>query len=363
MDQLTLSHLLQESNIDAMLVTNPVNIFYLTGFKGVSPTEREALLVLKKPKSILITSKLYQAEANRLSSGSLEVKIAAERNEYENLIKDSMQTGLPAKTLAKVSFESHDLTYAEYKKFKRFTKGEKFIPTKNLIEDLRSQKSQEEIAHIGKAQQISQKAFWQIVKTIKIGQTEEEVAENLVKIMKVYGSYSPAFEPIIASGPNSALPHYKTAKRKIKKGDSLLLDFGAKYKNYCGDFSRTIFIGKANDIQKNIYNHVFTAQQKAIAKIGADKPAKQIYNTANNYFKKLKLDAHFIHSLGHGIGLDVHEKPSISKKSKDKLTDGMVFSIEPGLYFSWGGVRIEDLVAMKLGKPKILGTVATFIEL
>jgi len=355
--QADIARTLESNKVDSLLITNPTNIFYLTGFKGVSPTEREALLILRKPKNILVTAKLYQAEAKKIASPNLEVKIAAERNEYETFIRESF------KGVKRLGFESHDLKYLEFQKFKKYAKASKFIPTKNIIENLRITKSQAEIQHITKAQLITQTAFEQIIKIIKVDQTEQEISNKLIQIMKSYEAQGPSFNPIVASGPHSALPHHVTGNRKIKKGDSLLLDFGAKYKNYCADFSRTIFIGPPNTTQQKIYDLVFKSQQTAIKKLTAGVGAKSIHNQALNVFKQEKLENRFIHSLGHGIGLEVHEKPSLSAKSKDKLTPGMVFSIEPGLYFPWGGVRIEDLAVMGTKDAKIIGKSSSFVEI
>ncbi len=364
---------LMDKQFDALIVTSPINIFYLTGFSGLSPTEREAILVVKKNKSTLITARLYQQEAQKLASSTLEIKIANERNEYESFIKESLQIGLPAeafltsKALAsdvvKVGFEASNLTFAEYKNYKKYALPNKFAPTKDLIENLRMNKSKEELQNIQKAQIISQNAFEILIKTIKIGQTEIEISDKLTIIIKSLGANSLAFESIIASGPNSALPHHKIGNRKIKKGEVLLLDFGAKYQDYCADLSRTVFIGRAKDNQRKIYDLVLLAQQKAIAKIKNKIKAKSIHLAVENIFEKENLKDHFIHSLGHGIGLEVHEKPSLSKKSKDILKNNMIFSVEPGLYFPWGGVRIEDLVIIKNGIPQIIGKNSSFIEL
>lgn len=349
---------LAEKNLDAAIVTNPTNIFYLTGFKGLSPQEREAILIVSKSKpSTLITAKLYQNEALKLASANLQVKITAERKEVQDALKNTLSA------FKKIGFEEQDLKFAEYIKYRKILKGKKLIPTKNLIEELREIKTLEELANITKAQTLTQKVFDEILKTIKAGQTELEISETLKSISRKFTPLGQAFEPIIASGPNSALPHYQTGSRKIKNGDALLFDFGLKYKNYCADFSRTIFIGNANDEQKNIYSLVAIAQKTAIAKIKTNIKAKDIFNESHNLFKKNGLENQFIHSLGHGIGLEIHEKPSLYKTSKDVLKPGMVFSVEPGLYLPWGGVRIEDLVTIKNGKGKIIGKPARFIEL
>src|SRR3990167_7015774 len=386
-----LNKILIEKGLDALIVTSPTNIFYLTGFRGVSPLEREAILLIATNESTLITTRLYQTEANRLKTKDLDVKIATERNEINKFLKALLKN---SKTIA---FEEHDLKFSEFRQFKRILNQtsqysssdpaprgsreasnlkfstssnnnplikHKLIPTRNLVEDLRLVKTADEIKNIQRAQLISQRAFDQIIKTVKIGQTEVQIADTLVKILKNLGAQGQAFEPIIASGPNSAKPHHITSDRQLTINDVLLLDFGAKYKGYCADLSRTIFIGKARDEKRNIYDHVQTSQNMAIATIGAGLAAKKAHNCAVKHFKKHKLDPYFLHNLGHGTGLEVHEKPSISTKSKDILKEGMVFSVEPGLYFpAWGGVRIEDLVTIRNGNAQILGKSAQLIQI
>lgn len=387
--------ILKQNGLNGFIVTNPVNIFYLTGFHGLSPTERESILVFN-PKAHLITARLYQREALalKLKSPSLNIKIARERNEifkfFEDLLKKSKRVG----------FEEGNLTFLEHKNIRvilspernRRTKnlkidpsvallpqddrggGAKLVPFRDLVEKQRMIKAADEIAKIEKAQIITQIAFGQILPTLKIGQTEEEIADNLSSIIKHLGGQGLAFESIIASGPNSGLPHHFTGKRKTKAGEVLLFDFGAKFQDYCADLSRTIFIGKARDEHKNIFHHVLAAQKVAIDKINHGINAHDAHELANEVFRQNTLHDYFLHGLGHGIGLEVHEKPSLrptpSLTSKIKpqpeeiLLENMVFSVEPGLYFPWGGVRIEDLVAIKNGKAKVLGkSQAGLIEL
>lgn len=360
---------LKDKGLDALIVTNPVNIFYLTSFKGVSPEEREALAVISPQKTTLVTARLYQAEAKKsqknLQKLPYEVKIANERAQIDEFIKEAITSkNAASKKTLKIGFEEHNLTFWEFRQFKKLLKGVKLVPVKHLIEDTRTLKTDDEIAKIEKAQIISQLAFVKLIKTIKPGQTEAEIAQTLVKILKSLGSQSLAFDPIVASGKNSAKPHHVTGNRKLAKNDILLLDFGAKYQNYCADLTRTIFIGKVPDTQREIYRHVKTSQEKALKKIKSGIAAKNVHKSALSHFKKNNLNQFFIHSLGHGIGLQVHEKPSLSEKSKDKLKEGMVFSIEPGLYFqNWGGVRIEDLVVVSDTNVKLLGKPSQFIQI
>lgn len=353
---------LKDKGLDALIVTTPTNIYYLTGFRGVSPLEREALLVLTPKRSTLITARLYQTEAlkiqNTLQGVPLQSRIADERAQIYDFVKQAL------KNSKKVGFEEQNITFSEFKQFKKLLKGKKLLPTKHLIEDLRLIKSLDELKKIEKAQIISQRAFEQLVKTIRVGKTEEQIGETLEKIIKSLGGQGLAFDPIIASGPNSAKPHHVTGDRRLATGDILLLDFGAKFQNYCADLTRVVFLGKISDEKRNIYLHVEAAQKMAITKISDGIKAKLAHNHAASHFKKHRLDTYFIHSLGHGIGLEVHEKPSLSYKSKDILREGMVFSVEPGLYFpAWGGVRIEDLVTIRGGGAQILGKQSRLIEI
>lgn len=336
---------LKTNRMDGFIVTNPINIFYLLGFRGISQTERESYLIFN-PAPTLIAPRLYQQEALKLRSKNLNVKIARERTE----LLENIETLL--KKCKKVGFEKENLTYGE---FQKLSKNLKLIPTENLVENMRVIKTEDEIKKIEKAQIISQKAFDQILKTLKVGQTEEEIANTLQSIIKSLGGHGLAFETIIASGPNSGYPHHQSGKRKIQKGDVLLFDFGAKFQNYHADLSRTIFVGKAKDEQKNIFHHVKTAQQKAITQIKAGTKTKKAFDFSNSHFQNLKLEEYFLHGLGHGIGLEIHEPPYLRSSTEDELLENMVFSVEPGLYFPWGGVRIEDLVVIQNGKAKVLG--------
>src|SRR3989344_1173153 len=347
---------LKAKNLDGFIVTNPVNIFYLTNFRGISPTEREASLIVTTKMTTLICPKLYQVEALKLSSAKLKIKIADERNHMFDAVKQLL---LKAKA---VGFEETDLKFSEFRHFKKELKGKKLIAQKNLIEEMRAVKRDDEINKIERAQEVSQKAFLEIVKTIKAGQREAEIAEKLAKIIKNLGGEGLAFESIIASGKNAAVPHHVTGRKKIKTGEVLLFDFGAKYKDYCADLSRTVLIGKVTDDIKNIYDLVQQSQKEAIKKIAHGVKAHRIHDHTVNIFKKQNLHDYFLHGLGHGIGLEVHEAPHLRPRHKDKksedeiLKEGMVFSVEPGLYFpKWGGVRIEDLVTIKGGKTRVLG--------
>lgn len=368
-----LQKILKSQKLDGFIITNPVNIFYLTGFHGVMPQDREAILIVTRQGATLITAKLYQSEAMQVTSPHLKVKIATERNQILQAVQKLL------KNAHRIGFEENDLTYGEFQKFKKELAAAKLVPFKDLIENLRVVKTQDEITKIAKAQTISQKAFDQLVKTLKVGQTEEEIATKLAAIIKSLGGQGLAFESIIATGLNSGKPHHVTSDKQLTINDILLLDFGTKYQDYCADLSRTVFIGTASDRFKNIFGNVQRAQKLALEEITHGRLSSHPYQKVVNHFKKHKLAQYFLHGLGHGIGLEVHEKPHLRPPSlrpdsvqtrlgqgrqagfvvpgqdDEILTEGMVFSVEPGLYFPWGGIRIEDLVVIKNGRAKVLG--------
>ena len=222
---------LKAKNLDGFIVTNPVNIFYLTNFRGISPTEREAILIVTTKMTTLICPKLYQVEALKLSSAKLKIKIADERNHMFDAVKQLL---LKAKA---VGFEETDLKFSEFRHFKKELKGKKLIAQKNLIEEMRAVKRDDEINKIERAQEVSQKAFLEIVKTIKAGQREAEIAEKLAKIIKNLGGEGLAFESIIASGRNAAVPHHITASKKIKKRTKTLRRIFYSFPSFAGAFS------------------------------------------------------------------------------------------------------------------------------
>lgn len=344
------------SDLDALIITNPYNILYLTGFKGISDTEREAILIVRGHKGkvayVLITAVLYQSEASKLKAENLKVVFTSER---DTLLLAILKTLLGAQ---KIGYEEKNLRVSELNNFKALLPGKDLVGTANLVEDLRMIKTDKEIKKIEKAQIIAQRALDLLLPTIKLGQTEQELAHNLLSIIYHLNGDGFSFEPIIASGPNAGIPHHKTSSRKIKYGDTLLFDFGTKVMNYCSDLSRTVFIGKASDRQLNIYNHVSSAQKAAIGNIEKELKLFDAYNFVREIFKTAKLHNYFTHGLGHGVGLEIHEPPYFRPAARDEdlILENSVFSVEPGLYFPWGGVRIEDLIVIKDGKPKVLGT-------
>lgn len=343
------SEILEEKNLDAILVSNWENIIYLSGFATLSPREREAWLVISKRQAILVTDGRYIEIAKKLKSGFkiIELKLGKSFN------KDILPKILKQMKVKNLGFESKDLKFYEYQNLKKILKI-KLMPLLDTVEDLRKIKGPEEIKKIKKACQIADKAFEELLKIIKPGMREKEVALKLESLMCEKGADGPAFDFIIASGPNSAIPHHRTSNRKIKKGEILLLDFGAKYQNYLSDTTRCLVLNGVSSKQKNIFNLVMKTQEKVLKKIKSGMTGKEVDRIAREEIKK----AGFIpysHGLGHGVGLEIHEAPRLSLKSQDTLKEGMVFSVEPGIYIpGWAGIRIEDLVVLTEKGVKIL---------
>jgi Xaa-Pro aminopeptidase len=212
-----------------------------------------------------------------------------------------------------------------------------------------------EIELIKQAVDITDRAFEYIDNSIKPGMTELEVAWELEKFQRENGSQSMPFEVIVASGPNSALPHAKPTEKEIISGESIVIDMGARVGHYCSDFTRTLCIGEPDDTYKKVYDTVLGAQLAAIALIKGGISGKEADGYARTVIEEAGYGDLFGHSLGHGTGLAAHENPRVGPNSDDILSDGMVFSVEPGIYIpGWGGVRIEDLAVIENGAINIL---------
>jgi len=342
---------LNKRKLDALLITSLQNIAYLTGFSDFYGPEREAFLFLTRGNQFILTDGRYSESVRKLVQNFELLEISYD-NPIEKIFKDLVRK----LKIKKVGVEEKDLTFAEHKRISKHF---------NLIgldlSDKRSIKDAKEIELIGRACKLGDKTFSYILDKIKQGITEKQIAFDIEFFIKKNGG-EVSFPPLIAFGENAAIPHHKSGETKIdqKNGQFVLLDFGTKVDGYCSDMTRTVFFGKASQKQKKIYNTVYEAQQRAIAFIARELERKGFTEAASadkvareSIIKKGY--ATIPHSLGHGIGLEVHEHPRLSPKSKDKLKSGMVFSIEPGIYIpGFGGVRIEDLFVIEENKIRQL---------
>ena len=351
-----LKKIFTEKKLNALLVTNVSNITYLTGYANFSKDEREAYLLITKNKQYVITDGRY-AEAVLIHIPRFELIERTIKNSLKNIFKNLAKKH----KIKKIGIEENNVTVNEHAFLKKY-----FESLKNFsLSNLRSIKEHGEIDAIEKACQLGDKAFEYILKKIKKGVTEKEIAFEIELFIKKLGAEL-SFPSIVAFGKNSSVPHHQTSDQRLTTNDQIvLLDFGVKLNNYCSDMTRTVFFGKPTSEQRKIYQTVLTAQQKAIEHLGRWRSndfgssevllkAKDIDKTAHDYI--IAKDYPTIpHNLGHGTGLEIHEAPRLSPKSKDILKPGMVFSIEPGIYIpGFGGVRIEDLVVLEPTGPRLL---------
>lgn len=322
------------SNLDGVLISSPANIVYFVGNFGFSEFERECLLLITKNRKFLITDKRYsEAVKNNVKNFKvLEIPAGRFLKESSQIIKN-----LKIKNLG---FEENNLTFLEHSLLKKSVK----LTPLNLI-DLRALKSKNEIENIKLACKIADQSYKFILVKLKAGVPEQQIANELEFFIKKNRA-DISFKPIVAFGKNSAIPHHLSDRTKLKQNQIVLLDFGVKINNYCSDMTRTIFFGSAPAEFKRIYQTVLDAQTKAIEYINSQLFAKDIDKIARDYIIKQGFP-NIIHSVGHGIGIEVHEAPHLSPMSKDIIKPGMVFSVEPGIYITgYGGVRIEDLVVV-----------------
>lgn len=315
---------IQKEKLDGVLVSDVFNVTYLSGYSNFSATEREAYIFLGADFAYLISDARYTEEI-RNTVPHLTYFERSYKNPTENLFKKHK--------VKSIGIEENNLTVQEFNFLKKYFKKNKHF------EVSRSIKTPEEISKIEKACKIGDLAFEYILKKLKIGISEKEIAGDLENFIKGYGAQI-SFPTIAAFGKNSAVPHHQTGKTVLGRNEFVLLDFGVKLDNYCSDMTRTIVFEKPSKKQEEIYETVLAAQQKAVKAINqGERQAAKIFESAGIAIP---------HSLGHGIGLQVHEHPSLSSKSKEILKEGMVFSIEPGIYVpDFGGVRIEDLFVLE----------------
>ena len=325
---------LREKRVDLALfysgeVEDPSTVY----LSGLTNPQHSLLVVPAKGKAVFFANQL---EYERAKAGS-EVNVKLLKGRMSKIIEKNFPKA------KKIGINGHWLPAAVYLQWK---KKWQLIDISSMVEDVRLSKDAKEIRYLKKAAAIADKAFSLMLKDFTY-KTEAEVAAALEYHMKRQGS-STAFPTIVASGKNASKPHHITSTQKLRRG-FCVIDFGAMYKNYRSDMTRTLFLGKPTDKEKDLYNRLLAAQKAGVkaGKVGVS--CKEVDNASRKHLGKLA--KYFIHSLGHGVGVEVHEAPHIGPKSKEKLSRGMVFTVEPGIYVPGKyGIRIEDMVV--LGKKK-----------
>ncbi|MGM0215557.1 M24 family metallopeptidase [Enterococcus sp. AZ109] len=333
-----LRDLMRKEILDGYLVTSPANLRYLTNFTGTA-----GLAIITLEEAYFVTDFRYVEQA---ADQIQEMSILQHQGAIGEVIIDLVEKH----QLSALGFEDNHLTFAEYASYAEILETE-FAPASGLIEQLREQKDESELSIIEKACSIADAGFDHVLKMIRPGMTEIEVANQLDFFMRSLGATGTSFDTIVASGVRSALPHGVASEKVIERGELITLDFGCIYKGYVSDITRTITIGDPGEQLTEIYGIILEAQQRVIEEAKAGVTGKYLDDVARSIITDAGYGDAFGHSTGHGIGLNIHEGPNLSWTNEEPLKVGNVVTNEPGIYINGlGGVRIEDdLVILKEG--------------
>ncbi len=341
---------LGENDIDAMLVSSPENRRYLSGFTGSA-----GYLLISESAQVLITDSRYTEQAEKQASGYRVERMTAGQG-WKWLPELAHDAGI-----SRVGFEASDVTVAAHSAFRKAisehekSTGPDLVETSELIDKMRAVKDRGELEILTKAVEVTDRAFEEVSAAVEPGVTEGEIAWEIEKSMREQGAEGLAFETIVAAGPNGALPHHLADETPLQEGHAVVIDMGAKYDGYCADLTRTIVVGEPDDKFAEVYNKVLEAQIEAEERVRPGMTGQEVDAISRVIIADAGYGDNFGHSLGHGVGLAVHEYPRVGPTGDDTIEDGMAFTVEPGIYLSgWGGVRIEDIVVMENGRARVL---------
>ena len=324
---------LPEYGIDAMLLNSEPGEYYAVGFHG------EGNVVVTAEKCFYFTDSRYIEAAGNLITGA-EIAMTGHSRNYRAMVQEVVeQCGI--KTMG---FEENYLSVAEYELWEKGLTAE-LVPAQKLVNSLRAAKDEEEIALMRKAQEITDRAFDEILKFIQPGMTEQEIAAKLQYDMLRFGAEKMSFDPIVVSGPNGSLPHGVPSEKVIQAGEFVTMDFGCVYRGYCSDMTRTVAVGSVTDEMRRVYDTVLAAQLAGIAAAKAGATGRAVDGAARDVIEQAGYGPYFGHSFGHGVGVEIHEGPNATPSNDKPLPAGAVISAEPGIYLPGRlGVRIEDVL-------------------
>lgn len=335
---------LEEHEIDGILITSKYNRRYITGFTGSA-----GVALVSKTGAKFITDFRYVEQAENQIKDFDIVK-------HGGIIKEEIANQVKELKIKSLGFEKDHLTFAEYEEFNQAIDAE-LVPVSGLVEKLRLYKDEGELAIMREAIKIADAAFEHILSFIRPGVKEIDVSNELEFFMRKQGAESSSFDTIVASGYRSALPHGVASDKTIEKGELVTLDFGALYKGYCSDITRTVAVGQPSDELKKIYEIVLEAELRGINGIKPGMTGKEADALTRDYITEKGFGEYFGHSTGHGLGMEVHEFPSLSHRSDTVLEPGMVVTVEPGIYIpSIGGTRIEDDIVITEDGNEVLSS-------
>jgi Xaa-Pro aminopeptidase len=334
---------LTENDLDAIVISQPENRRYLSGFTG-----SKGALFISPERAVLATTFVYLEQARKQAPAFELVRFQREFAEvWPDLVAEI--------SARRVAFESAHLTVAEQGKLTAGAEDAELVPTEGIVEGFRAIKDGDELDIIRKAVALADAAFTHIAEFIDPGMTEKEVAWELEVYMRTHGAEKVAFDLIVGAGPNGAMPHHEVSERVIGIGEPIVMDLGARVAGYHSDLTRTICLGQPDGRFTEIYGLVLRGQLAAEAAIRAGIVAGEADSAARRVIAAAGYGEQYGHGLGHGVGLAVHEEPSIWQGAEEVLKPGMVFTVEPGVYLpDWGGVRIEDMVLVREDGVEVL---------
>ena len=335
-----------DHGLDAMFVSSDENRAYFSGFRGSA-----GYLWVTKDDAMLATDFRYTEQAAQQAPDFRIVRITGGNRWFEEAVASS--------GARKIGIEDGSMTVSLFNillgQLKETLNNPELVPTGPMANRLRAVKDAEELAMLITAIELADGAVEAVGARLRPGMTEREVAWDIERTMRDLGADGISFNTIVGSGPNGAKAHHSPTERVLEAGDGVVIDTGARYQGYCSDITRTFVLGEASDQFRKVYDIVLAAQETAEAAATAGMTGAEVDGLARSVITEAGYGDDFGHSLGHGIGLAVHELPGVGPNSHEPIEDGMVFSVEPGIYLTgWGGVRIEDLVVMENGRPRVL---------
>ena len=326
---------LPEYGLDAMLLNSEPGEYYAVGFHG------EGNVVVTAQGCFYFTDSRYIEAANHLITGA-EIAMTGRSRNYRAMVQEVVDRC----RIRKLGFEEGYLSVADYNLWKEGLTAE-LVPAQKLVNSLRAAKDDGEIALMTKAQEITDRAFSEILKFIQPGMTEQEIAAKLQYDMLRFGAEKMSFDPIVVSGPNDSLPHGIPSAKQVQQGEFITMDFGCKYGGYCSDMTRTVALGEPTGEMRKVYQTVLEAQLAGIAVTKAGVPGKSIDAAARKVIEDAGYGESFGHGYGHSLGLEIHESPNANTREETLLPVGAVVSAEPGIYLPGKfGVRIEDVTVL-----------------
>lgn len=352
---------LRRKQIDAFLVSQPFNRRYLSGYTakdhGIAESSG-ALFVPARGDALLLTDFRYQTQAQQETD--LRVKL------YKRGLLSLLSSLIKQHEVKVFGFESHYTLHSIGLKLINLAEKQKVVlkPCLSMIEQMRIIKDQDELELIRKSVRLNEQVFSSVFKNLKAGMREIDIAAKIENQMRIAGAEAPSFETIVAAGKNGAMPHACPGPDSIDSKDSVTIDMGLILNGYCSDMTRNFTLGKPAVRYRELHRVVRKAQLAGLAKVKAGIPACDVDKAAREVISEAGYGKYFGHSLGHGVGLEVHEEPRVSPKSRQKLKPGMVITIEPGIYLpDWGGIRLENMVVVTEDGAELLNTDTTWLDI